>query len=299
MSKLKNLSIIMVALMQCSLTACGQKQEMTLVNEQSFSPAGAQSIRVDYDKDDITIHESTDGQITLKEYMDIDKSSYYANIENVNGELIINEGKRPGGDKLGCKVELYLPAGLAADVFIHATDSTVQTQIGTPLAEVHFETTQGNLALSDLEAVSLTVSSANGTVKLDKVTADTITLDTSNADVDMNGVSGAITYISTNGNLTMRESVGSGSFHASSDGTFDIAYSEITGSISVYTHNSKILFAAPSSAAFIFTATSKNGDIQTAYPDVTVNGGTASGSVGGNPQYIVDLETRNGDIEAK
>lgn len=299
MCNMKFVTIAIAALALVSMSACGKNREMALVNEQSISTADIQRILVDYDKDDITIYDSPSDQIIVKEYMDIDKSSYYARIKNKDGELTIGEGQRPGGDKLGCYIEMYLPVGLRADVCIHVTNSNIETQITQPMATLRFETTQGNLDLSNVEANNLFVASANGTVNLNGITADTITLKTGNATVDMTNVDGIIDYTTTNGKLTVQGASGYGSYSASADGTLDISYREITGDICAFTHNSNILFTAPADAAFNFTANSKNGNVQVDYAGITVSGGAAGGSVGSNPQHTVKLQARNGDIEAK
>lgn len=211
-----------IILFAATVPGCGKKQEIKLVNEQNFTPSEAGSIRLDYDNDDITLLESSTSDIILKEYMDIDKSSYYARINNRDGELSISEGKRPGGNRLDCYVELYLPADFGPEVFVHTTKGTFETKFGHPLTALHAETTSGTLKLDNLQAQTLSVSSANGTVGLSNAQAETISIDTTNAEVNANNIHGAIRYTTSNGSLVLTAAHGSGNFEASSDGRLDI-----------------------------------------------------------------------------
>lgn len=293
--------LIGVALFMATLTSCGagEKQEMKLVNEQTFAPAEVTSIQLDYDNDDITLLESDTGDIILKEYMDIDKSSYYARIKNKNGQLAISEGRRPSGNRLGCHVELYLPSGYKADVALHTTESTIKTQVSQPMTALRAETTRGTMELTDIQAQTLSASSANGTINLSNVRADTIIVKATNAAVNADNVHGAIQYTTSNGKLKLTDAHGSGTFEASSDGTLELAFAKITGDINVSAKNSDIHFAAPKAAAFHFSASSRNGSIDANYDGVVVNDDQAAGEVGKNPQFTVELEARNGDIEAE
>lgn len=286
-------------LLMVTLTSCGGKQEMKLVNEQNFTPSQVSSIRLDYDNDDITLLESATADIVLKEYMDIDKSAYYAKIENRNGELSINEGQRPSGNRLDCYVELYLPAGYEADISVHTTESTLKTKVSHNLAALRAETTHGTLEIAGIKAQTVSVSSANGAVNLSNVEADTISFNTTNAVVTTDNVHGVIQYTTSNGKLILTAAYGSGSFEATSDGTLDIAFAEITGDINASAKNSDIHFTAPKDAAFHFIASSRNGSIDAGYNGVAVSGDQAAGDVGDNPQFTVELEARNGNVEAR
>ena len=286
-------------LIMVMLTSCGEAKEMRLVNEQRFTPSEVTSIRLDYNNDDITLLESATADIVLKEYMDIDKSAYYARIENRNGELSINEGMRPSGNRLGCYVELYLPADYEADVSVHTTESALTTQISHTLAALHAETTHGLLEIVDIKARTVSVSSANGTVNLSNVNADTLSFHTTNATVNADNVHGQIQYATSNGKLILTAAYGSGTFEVTSNGTLDIAFAEITGNIKASSKNSDVHFTAPKDAAFHFTASSRNGSVNVSYDGLVVNNGHAAGDAGNDPQFTVELEARNGNIEAK
>ncbi|MDL2238005.1 DUF4097 domain-containing protein [Christensenellaceae bacterium OttesenSCG-928-K19] len=300
MNKIKMGALLVgVMLFMVTLTSCGEKQEMKLVNEQTFTPSEVSSIRIDYDSDDITLLESATADIVLKEYMDIDKGTYYARIENKNGELSISEGQRPSGNRLDCYVELYLPAGYEADVAVHTTESTLKTQIGHSLAALRTDTTHGTLEITGIKARTVSVSSANGAAAISNVEADTISFNTTNAAVNADNVHGAIQYTTSNGKLILTAAYGSGTFEATSDGTIDITFTEITGDVKATAKNNDILFTAPEDTAFHFVASSRNGSIDASYDGVAVSNGQATGDVGDNPHFTVELDARNGNIEAK
>lgn len=300
MKGIRYIVLSVAALIAAFLSGCGTKrQEMVLVNEQHFRTEEVSELRLDYDNDDITLLESDSNDIVLREYMDIDKSSYYARIRHLGSTLHIEEGRRPGGNRLGCYVELYLPAGFTADIGIHTTESSLKTLAGHTMGILRAETTRGSLEIAGINAREVYVSSANGTVSMRNVTADTISIDAANARVEADHITGEIRYNTSGGTLILSGANGCGIFEAASDGHLELSFAEITGDISAVAGNGSIYFKAPAEAAFRFFASSRNGSIDSSYDSVAVNGGQASGDVGTNPVFCVELKTHNGKIEVR
>lgn len=293
--------LITVIIMLCiamSISACAEKQEMTLVNEKSYDQSNIKKIRVDYDRDNIKICENDSNSIVLKEYMDINKEKYFAQVSEKNNELIITEGRRPGGNKLTCRVEIYLPSDLVADIAIHSTESTITSVFSKSFKGLSMDTTKGRIDLSNTKADNMHFASSDGKLNLSNIAAETISFETTNAKADINSINGKISFKTTNGKVNIENAVGSGTFEASSDGVFNLEFADIMGNIDVNVKNSDINFEAPKNTGFKFSANTKNGQINSNYKDITKNESSAGGVVGNNPQYTISLESRNGDIIA-
>ena len=114
----------------------------------------------------------------------------------------------------------------------------------------------------------------------------------------MNQINGAISYQSKGGKLTASALSGSGSFHASGDGSIDLSFADVTRDIFASTNNGTLTVTLPSELAFKFSATTKEGSIEPSFADqLAITDNTAAGTVGASPEIAVELETRNGDIQ--
>ena len=133
---------------------------------------------------------------------------------------------------------------------------------------------------------------------LTNFTAKTCAIDTTNADTNLDHITGAITYKSKGGNLTMSVVSGSGSFQATGDGNLELAFMEVTGDLSVFAKNGRIALTLPQDLNFAFSATTKDGNIQTPFLEsLSFSGQKAGGTIGGRADVKIGLETKNGDIE--
>lgn len=280
-------------------TGCTSQKQMTLVNTLAFRVRDFQSLRLDYDADDIYVLESDHDKVTLKEYMNEDKKSYYARTSTRKGELLITEGKRPKRSSFESYIEIYIPQEYNGGLFVHSTSGTIKSEVALNLSgDFGVDTTSGVVHVSNTNVSNLTITSTNGELNFENVDADGVNIKTTNATTSMNQINGAISYQSKGGKLTASELSGSGSFQASGDGSIDISFTDVTGDIDAFCKNGHLNLKLPNQLAFKFAAKTKEGSIHTSFTDqLDKTENTAAGAVGPSPEILVDLETRNGDIE--
>ncbi|MTK08656.1 MAG: DUF4097 domain-containing protein [Hungatella sp.] len=281
------------------VTSCGGQKTTSLVNTLTFDADDFNSIRLDYDADDIYVLESNQANVVLKEYMNENKESYYAKTSSKNGELLITEGKRPRRSSFESYIEIYIPKNNTKNLSLHSTSGTIRSEI-VLLVPGNFsvDTTSGTVEISNVKASAIKAASANGSLSFKNIDAEKIDVQTANAATLMNEINGTILYLSKGGKLTASQLSGSGSFHASGEGSLDISYVDVTGDISAYSKNGTLTLTVPDSLAFQFSAVTKQGSIQTSFSEqLAFTDHTALGSVGAYPDKTIALETRNGDMK--
>lgn len=143
----------------------------------------------------------------------------------------------------------------------HAKGALTLTVPESLLADLDAESTNGEVAVRDLSAVSLVAGSTNGAIDLDQVTAEDIVASTTNGPIDAT-VDGtrSVSLESTNGAI---------------DATVEPATS---GSIQASTTNAKIDVAVPEDAehGYAAEASSTNGDV-----DIRLEQGSTQDEGGG------------------
>ena len=281
------------------LSGCGGQKAIALVNTLTFDTGAFQSLRLDYDADDIHVLESDHDKVILKEYMNEKQKSYYARTSAQNDEMLITEGNRPGRSSFESYIEIYIPQDYTDSLSLHTSSGTINSEIALNLSgDFSVDTTSGAVEVSNVKASKVTITSTNGSLNFKNINANAINIQTTNAITSMNQANGAISYQAKGGKLTASDLSGSGSFNASGEGSIDIAFTEVTGNISAYSKNGALTMALPHDLAFKFSATTKEGSIATSFGDkLAVTDNTAAGTVGPSPQIFIELETRNGNIK--
>ena len=301
-----------------ALWGCGSQKVISLVNALTFDIGDFQSLRLDYDADDIHVLESESDKVVLKEYMNEDKKNYYARTAIQNGELLITEGDRPRRSSFESYIELCIPRDYSDSLALHSTSGTVDTKIPLNLSgDFSADTTSGMINVSDVKASAINITTTSGTAEgkgftaaalkivstsgnltLDTIDTDTIYIQSTNANTTIKHANGTFTYKSTGGKLAISDIAGSGSFNVSGEGSIEASFADVTGDISAYSKNGSLTFGFPSRLEFKFSATTREGAIDTSFADVlAVTDSTAAGIVGSFPTVSIELETRNGDIK--
>lgn len=280
------------------VTSCGGQKITSLVNTLTFDVDDFNSIGLDYDADDIYVLESNQAKVVLKEYMNENRESYYAKTSLKNGKLLITEGKRPRRSSFESYIEIYIPENITKNLSLHSTSGTIRSEIALLVpGDFSVDTTSGTVEISNVKASVIKAASANGSLSFNNIEAEKIDVQTVNATTLMKEINGTILYQSKGGKLTASQLSGSGSFHASGDGSLDISYVVVTGDISGYSKNGTLTVTVPDSLAFQFSAVTKQGSIKTSFSEqLAFTNHTALGSVGAYPDKTIALETRNGDM---
>lgn len=280
------------------LPGCKAQQATSLVNTVTFETGDIKSLRLDYDADDIHVLRKDRGKVILKEYMNQDKRSYYAKTSNQNGELLITEGNRPNRSSFESYIELYIPPDYTNSLSLHSTSGAIYSDIPLNLAgDFRVDTTSGKVEVSNMKAAKLWAASTNGSLAFQNIAASEIHIQATNATASMNEMYGTIDYQTKGGKLTASELYGSGSFHASGEGSLHISFTAVKDNISAYSKNGPLEVALPNELAFTFSAKTKEGSITASFADqLVVTDQTATGTIGASPEVAIELETGNGDI---
>ncbi|MDO4356030.1 MAG: DUF4097 family beta strand repeat-containing protein [Clostridia bacterium] len=281
------------------LTGCAASQPERLTNERFLSLDGIAALTISYDEESLVFFESDSDRLILREYMTADDSRYHARVTEGEDGIQIREGGKPlfKGD-FSRRVEVGLPPTYHGRLTVTTTDGPIDlTNVALDLSELRVDSTSGEIRLADATATAMALSSTRGTMTLERIAADDIHIETTDGNVYCDGLSGSVTYATTHGSADFRSAVGCGSYTASNSGDLYVAYIQVSGDLSLFNKNGDIHLTLPKSLSFRLTARTKNGTIQTDFPQLLAEDDAGvSGVVGENPAANVTVETRNGAI---
>jgi lia operon protein LiaG len=302
MTKLKKHMTLCIISILCLLVlgGCSNSKSPQMVNELEFSLKEVSNLTISYDEEKITLFEGDSDELVIKEYMSVNKSSYYAKVIQLNDSIHISEGDKPFF-KSGFSryIEVYLPASYHQNLTITTTDGDIDlSNFDLDVSMLRVDSTSGIVQLNSATASSIYLSSTSGTLKLGSIQAEEIKLETTRGNVTCSELNGDVTYISTSGNADIKAASGSGSYKANNSGKLNVVYTSVDGDLSFFNKNDNIDLTIPTDLEFNFEATTKNGSISTTFEEsITINGRTTSGSVGDNPTVTIKVETNNGNIQ--
>ena len=142
------------------LSGCGRQKATGLVNTLTFNVGDFESLRLDYDADDIHVLESDNDKVILKEYMNENKKSYYARCSTQNGELLITEGNRPRHSGFESYIEIYIPQAYLGSLSLHSTSGTINSDIALNLSgDFSVDTTSGVVEVSNTKVSNVKATS--------------------------------------------------------------------------------------------------------------------------------------------
>lgn len=282
------------------LTGCTRGHALRLANEITCSLDGVSELTISYDEENVTFYRSERDELTVKEYMTENKSSYYANVTQNRRSIQISEGGKPlFKDGFSRSIEVYLPESYRGDLTVTTTDGDIDiSEAALSVNALRIDSTAGTVKLNRVEAQNIHLSSTSGTLNAGFLAAEAIRVDTTSGSFSCESLEGNVTYTTTSGNAAIKAAAGSGSYRANNSGKINIVYNEVTGDLSFFNKNDKIQITLPADLEFEFEATTKNGSISTSFPEcISIQGRTASGAVGAHPTVTVKVETKNGTIE--
>lgn len=297
------MSLFIVLILGLSvLSSCGNSQTAKLVNEQHFSLDGIETVTISFDDETVSFYESDDENLTIKEYMSNDKKDYYAKV-NQNGDGIqIREGEKPLSKKSFVRyVEVYMPVSYARHLEVTTTDGDIDMSgLELHLASLRIDCTSGTLRLNKAAAENLYLTSTSGNLELGEISGDEIKIETTQGNVSCGKMNGNVTYHTTSGNAEFLAVKGAGTYRAENSGRLSVSYDDVTGDLYLYNKNDDIELRVPSTLSFELEAVTKNGKINTDFQDdISADGSTVSTSVGSDPNAVIKLESKNGNIELR
>lgn len=300
--KLKNkfMYVMVMALCLIGLSGCGNEKSPQMANELQFSVEDISDLTISYDEEKVTFFESESDELIIREYMTANKKSYYAKVDQRDSSIKISEGGKPFFKSGFTRyIEVYLPASYEGSLTVTTTNGDIDlVEMELGLSTLRIDSTSGKVDLKGVEAKVIHLSSTKGTLKIGSLKADQIKLETTSGNTVCEKLEGDVTYISTSGNARIESAVGGGSYKANNSGKLDVTYLEVTDDLYLFNKNDDVHLTLPEDLAFEFQATTKNGSVSTNFQEsIAVDGRTTKGTVGGQPDVTVEVETKNGNIE--
>lgn len=282
------------------LTGCPHSKKPEMVNELHFSLEEISNVTISYDEETITCYKAYGDELVIKEYMTMNKASFYADVNKDGNSIHISEGGKPFfKDEFSRYIEVYLPVSYTEALTITTTDGNIDlSDINLQLSKLRIDSTAGTVKLNNATASDIHLSTTSGAFELGSITADSIRLDTTSGSITCDKLAGNVTYTSTSGDIDIKSAIGSGSYIASNSGKLSVVYTKVTGDLSLFNKNNDINLMLSADLEFEFEATTKNGSVSTTFQDcISVDGRTTRGTVGTNPTVTIKTETNNGNIE--
>jgi DUF4097 and DUF4098 domain-containing protein YvlB len=178
----------------------------------------------------------------------------------------------------GARVELKVPAGAVLD--LHTSNGKITSTAATGDLSAH--------------------SSNSGIVV--KAGRGAFHLSTSNGTITVDGANGSFDLESSNGGLEIKTDQARVKGHTS-NGSIHLTGSLAVGEHSLATSNGNIALSLPANAAFRLDAQTSNGNVHSDFPvnqeGQEHNKNHLRGTVGENPQTVLDVHTSNGTIDIR
>lgn len=293
-------SLTIIALL--GMNGCTASKSSGVANELTFSLNGITKLEISYDEEKVTFFTSDSDTLTVKEYMTVNNSRYYAKVDQRDGYIHISEGKRPFfKDGFERYIEVYLPATYNQNLTVTTTNGNIDmTDIEPNLSMLRVDSTSGTIKINNASASDIHLSTTSGTLDLGDIQANQIRLETTSGNLICSALRGNVNYTSTSGNAEVKSAFGSGSYKANNSGKLDVTYTKVDGDLSLFNKNDGIVLVLPADLDFYFEGTTKNGSISTTFQEcIAVKGRTMSGTVGSSPTVTVKVETNNGEIQVE
>ncbi|MDC7286854.1 DUF4097 domain-containing protein [Blautia schinkii] len=297
--KRKIINGLLMAVCLFHLSGCSHSTNTQAANVLNFNLNNVTDITISYDEEAVTFFQSDNDELIIKEYMTENKSRYYADVKQDNGNIHVSEGWKPFFNSSFTRyVEVYLPQEYQANLTVTTTDGNIDmSNIALTLNSLRIDSTAGTVQLDNANATVLHLSSTSGKLDLGNITGEQIKLDTTSGKVICEKLNGAVTYTSTSGDIDVKSAIGAGSYRANNSGKLNVSYTDVTGDLSFFNKNDNIELTLPQDLEFEFEATTKNGSVSTSFQDsIRIDGRTARGTVGNSPTVTVKTETNNGNI---
>lgn len=285
-----------------ALSGCSRGQSPQLANILTFPLDHVSDITISYDDEAVTFYESEGSELTIREYMTENRPGYYAKVQQGRGSIQISEGGKPlFHDGFSRYIEVYLPASYREALTVTTTDGGIDlSALDLSLDSLRIDSTAGTVRLSRVDAQKIDLSSTSGILELGSLDAETIQIRTTSGSVTCAALRGDVTYTTTSGSAEIQSAAGAGRYTANNSGGLHVAYTRVTGDLSLFNKNGEILLTLPAGLEFDFEAAAKNGSVATSFEAcISTDGRTVTGTVGTNPTVRVQVETKNGTIEVR
>jgi DUF4097 and DUF4098 domain-containing protein YvlB len=270
---------------------------MNLVNEQEIELNGIRTIHLSYENGSITVLKSNTSSLIMKEYMNQDKRSYFADIHTAGDTVNIESGERPlvlplGIIEIKARIELYVPESFAENLDVRTRNGgiTIDSVNGIIIAA----TSNGSIELNHVDGM-VDASTSNGSVRIDSVIGN-VNAKSSNGSIELSNIDGTVDARNSNGSIDVKSVNGNVSAHTSNG---PITLNSIDGEVDARTSNGYGGIEIKSVNGNVF-AESSNGEIELEDIIGTIDTNASNGSIECNLAEVtgnIKLKTSNGSID--
>ena len=253
--------------------------DLPLVNTQTRSLDEIDDISISYISESIRIYESDTDEIVIKEYMNREDEDLFAKISQQGGTLRIQNGRRNFMSfNFRAKVEIYLPTSYHGALAVGSTSGSIKLEPSYQLKSIGLSSVSGSIKAQELEAETITLSSTSGSIQVQK--AD-----------------GLISASSVSGSIRIEDGARGGTFSTTS-GSIRVTLSQVDSDVSLSSVSGSLRLYIPEDSSFKLSAHSVSGSIHTGFDGDLVyeKSHSASGTVGSNPAFSVEMNTTSGSI---
>jgi DUF4097 and DUF4098 domain-containing protein YvlB len=149
---------------------------------------GVLTLAINYADGEVLIRESGTGDLIFKEYMETDRSRYYARVSRSGETLTIKSGRRPWFNwSWKSRMEIYLPRSFRENIRLSTGSGSLQAEID----------------LLDYKTIDVSVSS--GSVSYKRLSAGTTSVHVSSGSLDIAGIGGDSLISISSGRLQIGE----------------------------------------------------------------------------------------------
>lgn len=283
----------------------GLFKAMELIDTKTISLADIDTLKIKYYSDDIIFYAGEENELVVKEYKNFDPGRNHVTKVSTDNHMITITGYRWNGMWNGfgnhkSRVEVYLPEAYSADLSVAASSGDISSDILFKLANFSASCSSGDIVLKDVTAENISISVSSGDVTLEKAEGN-LSVDASSGDIKIQKVVGQSSVVATSGDIKILGLSGSGSIESSS-GDADLTLDELTGDIEMVASSGEISLRLPETMSFHFKADVSSGDIKTFFDDKLTYDNRkkhASGDVGANAEYNVNMQASSGDITVR
>jgi lia operon protein LiaG len=165
--------------------------ELSLVNTETVSLAGTESLSIEYGSGGVILRESDSEDLVIREYMKEDRPRYYVRITRSGGTVRVREGRRPWLNWFWkVRTEIDLPRSFRGNLSIANGSGSLS----------------GETDLLNYKTVDVNVSS--GSVSFLRLSGETVSVRVSSGDLDITGIGGNSFISVSSGNLRIGQLAG-------------------------------------------------------------------------------------------
>ncbi len=249
-------------------------------NVVSLDLSMVNTLQIGYQAETLYLKKAEDDKLTIKEYIGLEGSEFFAKVSSNRVKTTIRYGRRDSVNTESC-VEIYLPEDFSGELQLSTQYGEIMTEDDWEFARFAAETSEGKISMKTLKCPRIRLATSSAPIHVDHTIGFT----------DLHSVSGDI----------KAECVDGGARLNTSDSSIDVCFSSVDNLVECETLNGKINLVLPKENGLIIEGISKTGEIDSSIPELSIkvkpgNVKHITGSIGEKPFNNFRISSINGDI---